>query len=88
MGGYQPKYQAGDWVSVEHPKLEVHRASLKDMKGLEGKRAWPSKAVALKDFKMWDHAFLTRHGITKEEAESKILPFEKEDVFIVLEHAL
>jgi len=84
MGGYQPKYQAGDWVSVEHPKLEVHRASLKDMKGLEGKRAWPSKAVALKDFKMWDHAFLTRHGITKEEAESKILPFEKEDVFIVL----
>ena len=84
MCAYQPKYEAGDWVSVEHPKLEVNRASINDMKGLAGKRAWPTKTISLKDFKMWDHAFLTRHGISKEEAQSKILPFEKEDVFIII----
>jgi len=84
MGAYQPKYEAGEWVSVAHPQIEVDRASINDMKGLEGKRAWPTKDISLKDFKMWGHAFFTRHGISKEEAEKKLLPFPKEQVFIVL----
>jgi hypothetical protein len=84
MCAYQPKYQVGEWVSIAHPQVEVKRASISDMKGLKGKRAWPTKDISLKDFKMWDHAFLTRHGMGKEEAQKNLVPFTKEEVFIVL----
>ena len=84
MSAYQPKYQAGVWVSLSHPEVKVKRASISDMKGLKGKRAWPTKDISLKDFKMWDHAFLTRHGMGKEEAEKNLVPFAKEEVFIIL----
>ena len=84
MCAYQPKYQAGEWVSVAQPQIKVQKASIRDMKNLQGTGAWPTKAISLKDFKMWDHAFLTKWHMSKEKAQENFVPFTKEEVFIVL----
>lgn len=84
MSAYQPKYQAGEWVSVAPPQIKVEKASIRDMKNLQGKRAWPTKTISLKDFKMWDHAFLTKWRMSKEKAQENLVPFTNEEVFIVL----
>jgi hypothetical protein len=71
MCAYQPKYHSGDWVALIHPQITSPKDS-------------PQWTIPLKDFKMWDHAFLTRYGVPKAEAQEKLLPFPKEEVFIVL----
>ena len=70
----QARYTAGDWVYTEHPTQVWYK---RDSQMIEAH-------IPMLDYQMWDHAFLTKHGVTKGEARKKMSANNKDKIFIVL----
>ena len=70
----QTRYNAGDWVYTEHPTKVWYK---RDSQVIE-------THIPMLDYQMWDHAFLTKHGVTQEEARKNMSANNKDKIFMVL----